>query len=182
VEVTPIRDYDGLIAVLRARADEIGLAYNLIDDLTGLPNGYTGKLFGPSRVKMIGMESLWPIAEVLAVELMLAPSLELAQKMAPRWERRDEIRRRPGVIRRRISPEIIAKVAAETGRQGGLKRKTFRISMARRSKINSRNAKRGWRKRKNGSPPSVKSGSSGAYAIPAKAVRRAPSASQCPPA
>lgn len=150
---TPIRDYDQLINALKARADEIGLSYNLIDELTGLPNGYTGKLFGPSRVKMVGMDSLWLIVEVLAIEVTFAPSLALAQKMAARWERRDELRRRPGIVRKRFSPELKAKVMSEIGRIGGGKRKRFRLSLAERKRINKRNGKKGGRPRKNGSPP-----------------------------
>lgn len=145
---TTIRDYDGLIAALKARADEIGLAYNLIDELTGLPSGYVGKLFGPSRVKMVGMDSLWLIAEVLAIDIIIVPSLELVQKMAHRWEKRDELRRRPGVIRKRFSPEVRSKIASELGRLGGSKVKRFTTTPEQRSKRQRRNAKRGWKKRR----------------------------------
>ena len=142
--MSAVRDYDDLIAAFKARADEIGVSTSWLDYATGLPSGYVGKLFGPSRVKMIGLDSLWPIAEVLAVEITITPSLELAQKMASRWEKRDELRRRPGVVRKRFSPEVRAKVMSEIGRLGGSMPK--RLGMT--SQLQRRRAKRGWKTRK----------------------------------
>ena len=45
-----VKDYDDLIKVLKNRADACALSTCLLDDLSGLPSGYTGKLFGPARV------------------------------------------------------------------------------------------------------------------------------------
>lgn len=178
---TPIRDYDQGVDVVRTRIDEIGLSLAFLDEMIGLQNGYMGKLLGPARVKNISLRVFLEICEATAMKVTVEPDLEAAQRMSTRWERRDELRRRPGVIRKRFSPELLQKVASEIARARGSKPKQFRLSFKERQKINRRNGKKGGRPVKNGSPPSVKSGSSGAYAIPAKAVRRAPSASQSPP-
>lgn len=146
--MTAVQDYDGLITALRARADELALSTMTMDVLSGLPTGYVGKLFGPSRVKMIGLDSLWLLTDVLALDVVLVPSLEKARRMELRWEKRDELRRRPGVLRKRFSPELRAKVASEIGRIGGSMPKRFRISKKERRAINKRNAERGWRKRR----------------------------------
>lgn len=145
---TPIRDYDGLITALKARADEIGVTTQFLDYLTGLPQGYVGKVMGPSRVRRIGFDSIFDLAEAVAMRLELVPDLEAAKRMEKRWEARDEQRRRPGVIRKTFSPEVRAKVMSEIGRIGGTKPKRFRLSKKQRSIIARRNGKKGGRPRR----------------------------------
>lgn len=152
-----VRDYDSLIIALKARADALGVSTQFLDHLTGLPQGYVGKVLGPSRVKRIGFDSVWDLAEGLALRVELVPDLEAAKRMEHRWEKRDELRRRPGVVRKRFSPEVRAKIMSEIGRIGGSKPKRFRLSKRQRELINRRNGKKGGRPRRNISPPSIKS-------------------------
>lgn len=152
--MTVVRDYDGVISAFKARADEIGVSTQFLDHLTGLPHGYVGKVLGPSRVRRIGFDSVFDLAEGLALRIEIVPDLEAAQRMAKRWEKRDELRRRPGVVRKRFSAEVRSKVASEIGRMGGTAPKRFRISKKRRSAINRRNARIGWKTRRERHPAS----------------------------
>lgn len=151
MEVTPVRDYDELITALKARVDEIGVAVKFLDDLAGVPDGFSGKVFGAARVKMVGIFHLFLYAEALAMRVELVPDLDAAKRMEKRWEQRDELRRRPGVVRKRFSPELRSKIMSEIGRIGGAVPKRFRKTADQRSRINRRNAKSGWRKRKSAS-------------------------------
>jgi hypothetical protein len=85
-----ITSYDEMIDALRARKAELGLSDAVVDDLTGLPTGYTGKVLGPARVKKMGALSLWLMLEVLAFDMRLDSSVEKAARMQERWEKRSE--------------------------------------------------------------------------------------------
>ena len=50
-----VRDMPGMIEVFRARIQELGLTHATVDSLSGLPDGYCGKL-------MCGMRRPGPIA------------------------------------------------------------------------------------------------------------------------
>ncbi len=184
-----LSEYEDAIQAFKARADEIGLSVNVLDDITGMPTGYTGKLFGPARVKSVGLASFFVYAEALALRVTVEPDLELARRMATRWEKRDELRRRPGVVRRRISPQLLQKAASELGRIRGAKAKQFRLSKERRSQINRRNGKKGGRPRR--IRPSKDDGAPGGCSISAIHVSsgdrrggrqssRLPSSIKCP--
>lgn len=115
--MTTIRDYDDLIAALRSRQNEIGIKDEDLEMLTGLTRGHIGKLFGPTRVKNLGAHSIFLLTGALALRWVIEPDLEAAQRMERRWEKRDELRRREGVIRKRFSPEIKAHVVSEAARE-----------------------------------------------------------------
>ncbi len=88
-------DYDGLIEALRQRKTDLGLSCLLMDELSGLPAGYTAKVLGPSRIKSLGAISTSAINGCLAIKLAVIEDLEAIQRMAGRWERRDEGHVRP---------------------------------------------------------------------------------------
>jgi hypothetical protein len=46
----PISDYRTLVETFRARADELGLSRAEIDRLSGLPDGYSGRLLGRAAI------------------------------------------------------------------------------------------------------------------------------------
>src|SRR3989304_4318298 len=95
-----VRDYDGLIAAFRARVDEIGISYAVLEELMGLQAGDLGKLMGPSRVKMFSAMTVLEFAEAAALKITIEPDHEAATRMADRWGKRDELQRRTGIIRK----------------------------------------------------------------------------------
>lgn len=142
-----IRNYDDLIEVMKARADVIGVSMQVLDELAGLPSGYSGKLFGPGQVKTMGLQSLFLLAETLGYSVALVLDLDAVKRMESRWEQRDELRRRPDKMR--LGEKARRRIMKEMGRLGGKTQKRFRIDEKRRSAINRRNAKQGWKTRRN---------------------------------
>jgi hypothetical protein len=66
-----IVDSESLRAACRARADELQVSRALIDEIGGLPSGYTGKILGESQVRRISLMSLGPLLGVLCVRLVM---------------------------------------------------------------------------------------------------------------
>ncbi len=108
-----IADYDQLIAAFRARVDTLQLSQALIDDLAGWASGYSGKLFGPSQTKRLGLGNLFILLETLGLGLALVENPAALRKMERRYERRSEWTRRTGVIRKQFSPEVRQKLVSE---------------------------------------------------------------------
>lgn len=85
-----VRDYDGLHAALRARADELSVSRGTIDGISSLADGYAAKLLGPSQVKCLGPISTGPILEALGVLLIVAENPEALAKFENLRVRRRE--------------------------------------------------------------------------------------------
>jgi len=83
-----IIDYDGLIAVLRARLNELDISHATLERISGLPSGYTGKVLGSLRRKALGPVSLGLMLQALAVKLVAVEDTEAANRMGERWEKR----------------------------------------------------------------------------------------------
>ena len=49
-----VRDYDDLVAVIRARMIELDVTLATVDHVAGLPTNYASKLLGPKRSKAFG--------------------------------------------------------------------------------------------------------------------------------
>lgn len=87
-----IRDYDDLIAAIRAAKALRGLSDNFADELAGLTRGHIQKIVGPSRQKPLSPMTFNAILGTLAVKLVLVEDPEIASRMEARWEQRDERR------------------------------------------------------------------------------------------
>jgi hypothetical protein len=63
-----VTDYRTLVEICHARADELSLSRSEIDRLSGLPEGFSGKILGKvDRVKKREYKRMWPVS----LELML---------------------------------------------------------------------------------------------------------------
>jgi hypothetical protein len=71
-----IADYDAMIAALKARAAERGVSYGQLDQLAGTPDGYAGKVFGPSQTKKLGFQSFWYYLQALGLGLAFVENPE----------------------------------------------------------------------------------------------------------
>lgn len=83
-QIATIRDYAELIAALRARAKELELSRQAIDAISGLADGYAGKLFAPVPIKGLGPISLGPILGALGLFIVLFEDAELLARYAAR--------------------------------------------------------------------------------------------------
>ena len=88
-----ITNYADLIAALRARADEIGATRLQIDAASGLPEGYAGKLFGPSKMRCLGKISLGPVLGALGLKLVAVPDDQALELVSHNYGRRHKAKR-----------------------------------------------------------------------------------------
>lgn len=90
-----IRNYAQLIAVVRARIDELNVAAETIDDVAGLPTRYTAKLLCPMQMKALGRHSLGPMLGTVGLALVAVDDDEALARVQSRLSKRRGGRRRP---------------------------------------------------------------------------------------
>lgn len=66
-----VRNYHDLVAVLRARADEMRVSRETIDSAAKLQKGYSAKMLSSTPVKGVGQSSLGPLLSMLGLELVV---------------------------------------------------------------------------------------------------------------
>lgn len=82
------RDYEQLHALLRARVDELGVTYEGVDAVAGLPSRYTAKLLSPVPMKAIGKTSMGPLLGALGLKLIVAVDDETLARIIGRLAKR----------------------------------------------------------------------------------------------
>jgi hypothetical protein len=90
--VVEVTDYAGLMDALRARRDQLAVTHQTIDDVAGLPSGYTGKLFAPHPMKCLGMISLGAILGTLGLKLAILEDDEALKRVKGRLVPRKKAR------------------------------------------------------------------------------------------
>jgi hypothetical protein len=81
-----VSDYSELVAALRARAEALDVSNLTLDEVTGLPSGYSGKVLGRSQI--LGRLSLGLLLDALGLRLVVIEDPEVFARIAPRLERR----------------------------------------------------------------------------------------------
>jgi hypothetical protein len=85
-----IRSYADLRAAFRARVEDLRISRLLVDELAGLPEGYSAKLLGAGQVRGIGLKSLGQLCEGTASMLLLIEDPEalakIESRLVPRME------------------------------------------------------------------------------------------------
>jgi hypothetical protein len=66
-----VNDYEGLMEVCRQRAAELEISRLGIDELSGLPTGFAGKILGHRQAKRLGPKTLGPLMQVLGLKLLV---------------------------------------------------------------------------------------------------------------
>jgi hypothetical protein len=82
--IAVVRDYDQLVAALRAHALAIGATRRQIDEVAGLPSRYTATLLAPGAVKALGRTSMGPILGALGLMLVVVEDADAMAKHAKR--------------------------------------------------------------------------------------------------
>ena len=82
-------DYDGLRKAINAVRELRNISFEQLDDLSGLPDRYSAKLFGPRPLRRIGMKSLGDLLGALGIKLHLVEDLEALAKVEKRFVARD---------------------------------------------------------------------------------------------
>jgi hypothetical protein len=83
-----IRDYQSLVAALRAVQRFIGISNACLEEISGLPSAAADKYLGPSQTKRIGPNTLGLLLGGLGIRLRVEIDLEQTQRLAHRWEKR----------------------------------------------------------------------------------------------
>src|SRR5262245_52806387 len=133
-------------AAIRARADEVGLSRQTLDQANGMPDGYCGKLFCNPPMRIAGPASFFPVTASLglAVQLVEDPALMLRVQNHPRRCAKSV---RVGKNHWRHAKRLgtITEAARRNGAKGG--RTTFaNMDATRLREHQSRAAKARWRK------------------------------------
>ena len=81
-------DYDGMIAAIRNRVEELQINGERFDEFAGLPRGYLSKLAGERPVRRISHVSMGPLFAALGVSCVLVEdpvaTARLKAKLKPR--------------------------------------------------------------------------------------------------
>jgi hypothetical protein len=85
-----VRSYDDLIIAIRAVKEFLGLSNETVEEIAGLTRGHFDKMFGPSREKKMGPQTLPLILGALGIRLRVEIDPEQAKRVASRWIRRNE--------------------------------------------------------------------------------------------
>ena len=115
-------NYDDLIEAFKTRAADRGVSYAQMDEVTGLPAGYTGKVFGKSQTKRLSAMSLDLYVTALGLRMVLvedAKSLHAARHMLGN---RHANQARTGNSSSRASSHVINRVLKHFAPLGGLAR------------------------------------------------------------
>jgi hypothetical protein len=88
-EIATVFDYDGLQKALRDRAAEINVSRALLDELSGLQNGYCGKALALRPLRRLGAVSLGPLLGALGLALVIIEHPDQMERISARWVKRD---------------------------------------------------------------------------------------------
>ena len=83
-EVTTLNGYAGMIAIFRARFDELGITGETCDYLGGLAAGHTTKLLTRDHMKRFGPVTLGAILGVLGIKLVALVDEEALEQISKR--------------------------------------------------------------------------------------------------
>jgi hypothetical protein len=85
-----VHNYDDLIKAFRERQAALGVTNERLDELSGLPSGYVGKLFGQAQMKKLAPYiALGVLLEALGLRLTVTIDEETTAKMQGRWGQRE---------------------------------------------------------------------------------------------
>lgn len=158
--VSAQQGYEGLHQAMRARAEELGIARDQIDELASLTRGHASKLLSPYPMKAIGRTTLGPMLYALKLKLLVVADDDVIWVDEPKERNASQARcskplqagtaNMPEVrtLQRKIKMELARKI----GRKGGLKsgkarrRKPAKIPRWKRRSIARKAARARWRK------------------------------------
>lgn len=143
--IAVVRTMDDLREAFRARADELNITRESIDEVGGLQNGYAGKLLAPVPIKNIGRVSLGPLLTVMGVKLLLVVDDEALARYTARAEKR-KTASATMLPRKNRSRTQYRNDSDWSKMQNALR--TLRVNQEKRSKISKIAAKTRWRNRR----------------------------------
>jgi hypothetical protein len=80
--------YSDLHRIMRARAVELAISREALDDLAGLHHGYSAKLLAPKPIRKLGDLSLSCVLPALAIRLIAVADPEALERISSRLVKR----------------------------------------------------------------------------------------------
>lgn len=87
----PIRGMSELVTALRQVREERGITNEVIDEISGLQSGYTGKLLSPRPARSLGLHSLGPVLGAVGKALIMVDDPDQIKRVKNRWQKRKRI-------------------------------------------------------------------------------------------
>jgi hypothetical protein len=85
-----VADESDLVAILRARLEELNVSQAELDATLKLPGGYTGKRLAVPPLKHYGKDAWWNTCERLGIAVLLVVDPAATKRYANRMKRRDK--------------------------------------------------------------------------------------------
>jgi hypothetical protein len=142
-QLAVLRTYQDAIQTLRARRDQLDVPHEIIDDIAGLPGGYTSKVLTPKKpMKHIGPVS-WNVFEALGMSLVaIENGAALARsRRSHKWRQR----RQDQMLAVEPYPQAPGRITTENASAMARKRAAA-LSAARRRQIARKAAQARWSK------------------------------------
>lgn len=136
-----------LIAALRTRAQSLGLAYGTVDEIAGLPDRYTSKLFAPQPIKNLGPISFEAILGALGVTVILVEDQAQCERVSGRWTQRKRPLKPAGSMPGSIDCEVPMKMEITPELQRVLQRSEFMRSISVRGNLARKKKLSPWKRR-----------------------------------
>ena len=139
------RTSDDLRAILRARFAALGVSFETVDHVAGLPTRYTAKVLGLQPTRRFGQISLTALLGTAGIKLIAVEDADALDRVRGRLVPLGRVDH-SAAPRRKIVIKLTPDFMREIGRLGGLKSNANRIRKRQRSVINRANALKRWRK------------------------------------
>jgi hypothetical protein len=86
-----VESYAAVHELLRARADELGLSREVIDELAGLQSGYAGKVLAPVPIRRASLETLLLMFSALGLRLVVVEDETALERLRDRTQPRSRV-------------------------------------------------------------------------------------------
>lgn len=139
------RTADDLRHILRRRFAALGVSFETVDHLSGLPTRYTAKVLGLQPTKTFGqisLDALLGAAGIMLVAFEDAAALDRIRNRLTPLQRVDH----SGAVRRKIVIKLTPEFMRKIGRLGGLKSAAAASKKRHLSEINRAKALKRWQR------------------------------------
>jgi hypothetical protein len=135
--VATCNDHNGLLEAIRRRIAELGVSYETVNELAGLPGNYLTKIISDPPPKRMSPFAMFLVTQALGLDVQLVENQQLIEKLSKRWTKRKL--RRPTtrvpdngthVYKYEVTPDLMRR----RGRLGGYARAQY-LSRERLSEI-----------------------------------------------
>jgi hypothetical protein len=120
------RTSDDLRAILRARFTELGVSFETVDSVAGLPQRYTAKVLGLQPTRNFGQISLDALLGTAGIMLIAVQDAEALDRVRDRLVTLERVAHTAAPRRRiivKFTPEFMRKIGALGGRKSGENRR-----------------------------------------------------------